>query len=142
MKKIDTIRALVAALPADSSARRLVGGDFNTPRAESSDGMVTYWDGKPGRGEPWRAAEASMIQGTDVHGLRDAYRDRHGPGPDLHRHPGGRRAHLPSGRTYHVKFNPPKVEGQDDVTGDDARRRRRRRLGSAALGAAAVGGKG
>jgi adenylate kinase len=30
----------------------------------------------------------------------------------------GRRAHLPSGRTYHVKFNPPKVEGRDDVTGE------------------------
>ena len=31
---------------------------------------------------------------------------------------GGRRAHLASGRTYHVKFNPPKVEGKDDVTGE------------------------
>ncbi|MBL8516846.1 MAG: adenylate kinase [Betaproteobacteria bacterium] len=31
----------------------------------------------------------------------------------------GRRAHLPSGRTYHVKFNPPKVAGKDDVTGED-----------------------
>jgi adenylate kinase len=31
---------------------------------------------------------------------------------------GGRRAHLASGRTYHVKFNPPKVEGRDDVTGE------------------------
>ena len=30
----------------------------------------------------------------------------------------GRRAHLASGRTYHVKFNPPKVEGRDDVTGE------------------------
>ena len=30
----------------------------------------------------------------------------------------GRRAHLPSGRTYHVKFNPPKVDGKDDVTGE------------------------
>jgi len=30
----------------------------------------------------------------------------------------GRRAHLPSGRTYHVKFNPPKAEGLDDVTGE------------------------
>ena len=30
----------------------------------------------------------------------------------------GRRAHLASGRTYHVKFNPPKVEGMDDVTGE------------------------
>ena len=31
---------------------------------------------------------------------------------------GGRRAHLPSGRTYHVVFNPPKVAGIDDVTGE------------------------
>jgi adenylate kinase len=31
----------------------------------------------------------------------------------------GRRAHLPSGRTYHVKFAPPKVAGKDDVTGED-----------------------
>lgn len=30
----------------------------------------------------------------------------------------GRRSHPTSGRTYHVKFNPPKVEGQDDVTGE------------------------
>ena len=31
----------------------------------------------------------------------------------------GRRAHLASGRTYHIEFNPPKVEGKDDVTGED-----------------------
>ncbi|MGO1295960.1 MAG: adenylate kinase [Vibrio sp.] len=31
----------------------------------------------------------------------------------------GRRAHLPSGRTYHAIYNPPKVEGKDDVTGED-----------------------
>ncbi|MDP5008406.1 MAG: adenylate kinase [Glaciimonas sp.] len=31
----------------------------------------------------------------------------------------GRRVHLSSGRTYHVKFNPPKVEGKDDVTGEE-----------------------
>ena len=30
----------------------------------------------------------------------------------------GRRAHLPSGRTYHVKFNPPRREGFDDATGE------------------------
>lgn len=30
----------------------------------------------------------------------------------------GRRVHLASGRSYHVKFNPPKVEGKDDVTGE------------------------
>jgi len=30
----------------------------------------------------------------------------------------GRRVHNASGRTYHVKFNPPKAEGRDDVTGE------------------------
>ena len=30
----------------------------------------------------------------------------------------GRRSHAASGRTYHVKFNPPKVAGVDDVTGE------------------------
>src|SRR5919201_3081919 len=30
----------------------------------------------------------------------------------------GRRVHPASGRSYHVKFNPPKVEGKDDVTGE------------------------
>jgi adenylate kinase len=30
----------------------------------------------------------------------------------------GRRSHPASGRTYHTKFNPPKVEGKDDVTGE------------------------
>jgi len=30
----------------------------------------------------------------------------------------GRRMHMSSGRTYHVKYNPPKAEGVDDVTGE------------------------
>ncbi len=30
----------------------------------------------------------------------------------------GRRVHVASGRTYHVKFNPPKTEGRDDATGE------------------------
>jgi len=30
----------------------------------------------------------------------------------------GRRVHLASGRSYHVEFNPPKVEGRDDLTGE------------------------
>ena len=31
----------------------------------------------------------------------------------------GRRIHKASGRSYHTKFNPPKVEGKDDITGED-----------------------
>merc|ERR1712070_320497 len=30
----------------------------------------------------------------------------------------GRRIHKASGRSYHLKFNPPKVEGKDDITGE------------------------
>ncbi len=31
----------------------------------------------------------------------------------------GRRVHLASGRTYHIEFNPPKIAGKDDETGED-----------------------
>lgn len=31
----------------------------------------------------------------------------------------GRRVHVGSGRTYHVAFNPPRVPGKDDLTGED-----------------------
>ncbi|CAI6144686.1 MAG: Adenylate kinase [uncultured Sulfurimonas sp.] len=31
----------------------------------------------------------------------------------------GRRAHLASGRTYHLEYNPPKVAGKDDKTGEE-----------------------
>jgi adenylate kinase len=30
----------------------------------------------------------------------------------------GRRVHIASGRTYHVRFNPPRTEGKDDITGE------------------------
>jgi adenylate kinase len=41
------------------------------------------------------------------------------PDSDIVDRMAGRRAHLSSGRTYHVKYNPPKVAGKDDVTGED-----------------------
>jgi adenylate kinase len=40
------------------------------------------------------------------------------PDEDIVSRMSGRRVHLPSGRTYHVKFNPPRSEGRDDVTGE------------------------
>jgi len=40
------------------------------------------------------------------------------PDGDIIERMSGRRVHLASGRTYHVRFNPPKVEGCDDVTGE------------------------
>lgn len=41
------------------------------------------------------------------------------PDEEIIRRMGGRRVHLASGRTYHIVFNPPKVAGKDDVTGED-----------------------
>ena len=40
------------------------------------------------------------------------------PFPAIVERMSGRRSHPASGRTYHVKFNPPKVDGKDDLTGE------------------------
>jgi adenylate kinase len=40
------------------------------------------------------------------------------PDSDIIERMSGRRMHAASGRTYHVRFNPPKVAGQDDLTGE------------------------
>jgi len=41
------------------------------------------------------------------------------PDEEIIKRMSGRRVHLASGRTYHVTFNPPKVPGKDDETGED-----------------------
>ena len=41
------------------------------------------------------------------------------PDSEIVKRMSGRRVHLASGRTYHVEFNPPKLEGKDDVTGEE-----------------------
>ncbi|HUL42194.1 MAG TPA: adenylate kinase [Burkholderiales bacterium] len=41
------------------------------------------------------------------------------PDDEIIRRLSGRRVHPASGRTYHVAFNPPNVEGKDDLTGED-----------------------
>ncbi|MCP4324214.1 MAG: adenylate kinase [Psychromonas sp.] len=41
------------------------------------------------------------------------------PDEEIVKRMAGRRVHSGSGRTYHIVYNPPKVEGKDDVTGDD-----------------------
>jgi adenylate kinase len=40
------------------------------------------------------------------------------PDAEIIKRMSGRRVHPASGRSYHVKFNPPRVEGRDDVTGE------------------------
>lgn len=41
------------------------------------------------------------------------------PDSEIVKRMSGRRAHLASGRTYHIVYNPSKVEGKDDETGED-----------------------
>ena len=41
------------------------------------------------------------------------------PDEEIVKRMSGRRVHPGSGRVYHVVFNPPKVEGKEDVTGED-----------------------
>lgn len=60
-------------------------------------------------------ADAVMNAGISV----DAVIEIDVPDSEIVTRMAGRRAHLASGRTYHVSFNPPKVEGKDDVTGED-----------------------
>jgi adenylate kinase len=60
-------------------------------------------------------AEALKQVGVDV----DAVVEINVPDEEIIKRMSGRRVHLASGRTYHVTFNPPKVEGKDDETGED-----------------------
>jgi adenylate kinase len=60
-------------------------------------------------------AEAMRKQGVDVDYVVEIVVDD----DEIIKRMSGRRAHLAAGRTYHVLFNPPKVAGKDDVTGED-----------------------
>jgi adenylate kinase len=60
-------------------------------------------------------AEALKAQGVDI----DFVVEVDVPDEEIIKRMSGRRVHLPSGRTYHIVYNPPKAEGKDDVTGED-----------------------
>jgi adenylate kinase len=60
-------------------------------------------------------AEAMKQAGVDI----DYVVEIDVPDEEIIKRMSGRRMHLASGRTYHVVFNPPKVAGKDDVTGED-----------------------
>lgn len=60
-------------------------------------------------------AEALRTQGVDL----DLVLEIDVPDEEIIKRMSGRRVHTASGRTYHVVFNPPKVVGKDDVTGED-----------------------
>ena len=60
-------------------------------------------------------ADGLKAQGVGI----DAVVEIDVPDEEIIKRMSGRRVHLASGRTYHVMYNPPKVAGKDDVTGED-----------------------
>ena len=68
-------------------------------------------------GFPRTLAQADSLkeQGVEIDGVVEIDVDD----AEIVKRMSGRRVHLASGRTYHVVFNPPKVEGKDDETGED-----------------------
>ncbi|WP_394132691.1 adenylate kinase [Shewanella maritima] len=60
-------------------------------------------------------ADAMVENGIDI----DHVIEIDVPDEEIVKRMSGRRVHPGSGRVYHVVFNPPQVEGKDDVTGED-----------------------
>ncbi len=60
-------------------------------------------------------AQATKDAGIDI----DFVVEIEVPDADIVQRMDGRRMHPASGRTYHITFNPPKVVGKDDITGED-----------------------
>ena len=60
-------------------------------------------------------ADALKTAGVEI----DAVVEIDVPDKEIVKRMSGRRAHLASGRTYHLVYNPPKVEGKDNETGED-----------------------
>lgn len=67
-------------------------------------------------GFPRTIAQAKALADADIH--IDKVVEIAVPDEEIISRMSGRRAHLPSGRTYHIIHNPPKVEGVDDETGE------------------------
>jgi len=68
-------------------------------------------------GFPRTIAQAEALK---THGVQiDAVLEIAVDDEEIVRRMSGRRVHLASGRSYHVEFNPPRIAGRDDVTGEE-----------------------
>lgn len=67
-------------------------------------------------GFPRTIAQADALKEAQVH--LDAVVEIDVDNNEIIKRMSGRRIHEPSGRSYHMQYNPPKVEGKDDVTGE------------------------
>jgi adenylate kinase len=119
----DMLRAAVkAGTPLGVEARKVMdaGGlvsddiiiDLVKERLQQPDCAAGYlFDGFPRT-----IRQADAMKDADVR--IDAVLEIDVPDPEIIERMSGRRVHLSSGRTYHLRFNPPRVEGRDDVTGE------------------------
>jgi adenylate kinase len=119
----DMLRAAIkAGTPLGSAAKRVMDAghlvsddiimDLVTQRLQQADCRAGYlFDGFP-RTIP--QAEALKNKGVAV----DYVLEIDVPDEEIITRVSGRRVHPGSGRVYHVKFNPPRAEGKDDLTGE------------------------
>ena len=68
-------------------------------------------------GFPRTIPQAQALVNRDIN--IDSVVEIHVPDEDIIERMSGRRMHQGSGRNYHIVYNPPKIDGKDDVTGED-----------------------
>jgi exonuclease III len=77
--KVETLEAIYERLARPCGRHRVLCGDFNIPRLETTDGeVITFAERHPEQIERWDAAERSVITGLAEWDLVDAFRQLHG----------------------------------------------------------------
>jgi len=119
----DMLRAHVKAETALGQAAKKIMDEGGLVSDEIIMGMVKERIAEPDcaqgflfDGFPRTLAQADALKEAGV--VIDAVVEIDVPDQEIIKRMAGRRVHPGSGRTYHVEFNPPKVEGKDDETGE------------------------
>ena len=119
----DMLRAAIkAGTPLGVAAKKimdagqLVSDDIVTALVQQRLAQPDCASGYLFDGFPRTLAQADAMKGAGV--AIDYVLEIDVPDDEIIARMGGRRVHPASGRTYHVRFNPPKVADRDDVTGE------------------------
>jgi exodeoxyribonuclease III len=77
--KVETCEAIYERLARPCDRHRVLCGDFNIPKLETSEGeLITFASNHPEHLERWDAAERSLLEGLTEWDLRDCFRLLHG----------------------------------------------------------------